>query len=484
MDLGQTDNNNTALAEQVVAACQSAIASAIKQPKSAIGLARSLSSALTSLQLIESEVGKGVDGAQAVVTNAEALTRQALTQVLALAPNPSEAKSALANMTSVAPPLKISSALSASSSRTTKLMTFGEVSRAYIDMRIANDGENHPDIKSLELRRQTFIDLCGDRQIGDYGPADLQDYVTRMQYWPANVTKRSGISRDTHAILADNKNLAQKPLSKKTMLDGYVVNIKTMARFRMSDDNYRDPFANVKIRWPKTYGTSAIREGIDDGVLNKTFKNGIASGLLAWAILPLLAKLTGRRIGLLAHLQGSDFREKHDVMIAQTAAIKCVEGRWQRIPVKTHESTSFFVLHDMLRPFFQWARQQDGWIFKALHEHPNASKYASKEMNKLLRRSGARGANIEVFHSLRGDMLDDLRVTDVDARARRLQAGHELGDVHDEYGSRALSAFDAKRIANRLLPETIDWTVFEGLDFEALSKARPKKGRRSKPKGC
>lgn len=124
MELGQTDNNDRALAEQVVAACQAAIARAVKQPKSAIGLARSLSSALTSLQLIESEVGKGSDGAQAVVTNADALTRQALAQVLALAPNPSEAKSALATATNVAP-LPSHSTLLIASTIKTALPTFG-----------------------------------------------------------------------------------------------------------------------------------------------------------------------------------------------------------------------------------------------------------------------------------------------------------------------------------------------------------------------
>ena len=188
MDLGQTDNNNTALAEQVVAACQAAIARAVKQPKSAVGLARSLSSALTSLQLIESEVGKGADGAQAVVTNADALTRQVLTQVLALAPNPSEAKSALAKVTNVAP-LPGGSAPPVASVFKTALPTFGEVSRAYIEMRKAVDGDNHPDIKYLELRRQTFIDLIGDRPVDQYFPNDLQDYVTAMQFWPTNATK-------------------------------------------------------------------------------------------------------------------------------------------------------------------------------------------------------------------------------------------------------------------------------------------------------
>ncbi|WP_156186924.1 hypothetical protein [Afipia felis] len=481
MELGQTDNNDRALVEQVVVACQAAIARAVKQPKSAIGLARSLSSALTSLQLIESEVGKGADGAQAVVTNADALARQALTQVLTLTPNPSQAKSALAMVTNVAP-LPSNPALPIASVFKTALPTFGDVSRAYIAMRKAVDGDNHPDIKYLELRRQTFIDLIGDRPVDQYFPNDLQDYVTAMQFWPANATKRAGAG-ETRTILDSNRSLALKPLARKTMQDGYLANVKTMMRFGMMKPNYRDPFAGARIRWPKTYGTSAVREGVDDAVINATFRNGIATGLLAEAMLPVLAKLTGRRIGLLAHLRGSDFREKYGAIIAQTSGIVLVNGRWQRVPIKTEESATYFVIHDFFRTigFVNWAQKRaDDWVFAALHEHPDPSKYASKEMNKLLRKSGAIGANIEVFHSLRGDAIDDIRNTNIKDRSRRLQTGHELGDVHDLYGFRALGAAETQQLARRPLAGGIDWTVFEGLDFEALAKARHKRGRRSK----
>jgi hypothetical protein len=66
-------------------------------------------------------------------------------------------------------------------------------------------------------------------------------------------------------------------------------------------------------------------------------------------------------------------------------------------------------------------------------------------------------------------------------RFQRLQAGHELGDEHDKYGFRALSAEECLRLANLPLQEGIDWTVFKGLDFEAMAKRRRTRGRRPKP---
>ncbi len=64
-------------------------------------------------------------------------------------------------------------------------------------------------------------------------------------------------------------------------------------------------------------------------------------------------------------------------------------------------------------------RAQTGFIFKEVHEHPNPSKYASKTMQNVMKRNGAKGG--EVFHSLRGDAIDEMRDAEVEGRARRLQ---------------------------------------------------------------
>ena len=98
-------------------------------------------------------------------------------------------------------------------------------------------------------------------------------------------------------------------------------------------------------------------------------------------------------------------------------------------------------------------------------------------MNRLMQRCGATGG-AEVFHSLRGDAIDAMRDANVQPRAARLQAGHELGDVHERYGFHALSAVECKRLAHLPLPKGIDWSVFKGLDFDALAERRRGPGRR------
>lgn len=55
-----------------------------------------------------------------------------------------------------------------------------------------------------------------DRPIGQYFPSDLQDYVSSMQYWPANAVKRDDIEGlSVLQILETNKSFAPKPVARK-----------------------------------------------------------------------------------------------------------------------------------------------------------------------------------------------------------------------------------------------------------------------------
>jgi hypothetical protein len=490
MDASQTDDTQNELVQHTVAACQNAIGRALENPAQAIGLARGLEAALNTLQLVGREVEKGEAGIAAVTANAEALTRSALTEVLKLASVPKEALAALASVEQVGPSIVPAAAppAPASNAATGSLLLFSAISQAYIDMRNDRD-RDHPDIPSLILRRQVFLDVIGDRTPDRYFPSDLQNFVNRMQYWPANVTKRADMQgRSTLEILEANKNFELQPMAENTMMKGYVANIRTMMRYRIQDLNYRDPFAGAQISLPKAYKAPKPREGISVEVTNRVFENGVKSGFLDEAILPLMAKLTSRRLGLLTYLHSEDIRQKHGVWIAQTNGIvevvdeKTGKKSWRRVPIKTSESMTFYVLNNYMDEvgLVSWMRAPNGFIFKEAHRHPAPSKYMSKVMQNHMKRCGAKRG--EVFHSLRGDAIDEMRDADVEGRARRLQSGHELGDVHDQYGFRALTAKQCQYLAILPLQEGINWDVFKGLDFDAMAGRRRSRGRRPKPK--
>lgn len=164
------------------------------------------------------------------------------------------------------------------------------------------------------------------------------------------------------------------------------------------DYRYRNPFAAVRLTYPKTLRPSKPREGISVEVTNRIFGYGAASGLLDEAILPVLSKLTSRRLGLLVFLRDSDIRRKDGVWIAQTEGIvqetdpQTGKTRWRRVPLKTCETMTFYVLHNFLEEIglVAWMRDQGAnYVFAAAHEHSDPAKYMSKTMQNFFKRNGA-----------------------------------------------------------------------------------------------
>ena len=87
-------------------------------------------------------------------------------------------------------------------------------------------------------------------------------------------------------------------------------------RDRRTELGFADPFRDMKIAWPLS--STSPRKTLADPArltLNKVFVHGVESGYLEEAILPLMAYLTGRRIGLLLHLRDEDFRQRDGVWI-------------------------------------------------------------------------------------------------------------------------------------------------------------------------
>jgi hypothetical protein len=109
------------------------------------------------------------------------------------------------------------------------------------------------------------------------------------------------------------------------------------------------------------------------------------------------------------------------------------------VPYKTGDSLRFFVLHDMFRRcgFVEWARAQgEGFLFRMLQNCTDPADAASKRMNRLLKRGGAAGMNIEVAHSMRHGGKDVLIDEEIPPEAARLQMGHRPSDDHSGYGTR------------------------------------------------
>ena len=130
--------------------------------------------------------------------------------------------------------------------------------------------------------------------------------------------------------------------------------------------------------------------------------------------------------------------------------------------------------------FTEWAKAQgDGFIFRQLHDCSDPADAASKRCGRLLKKAGAIGCNIEVPHALRHGAKDLMVEASVGGETRRKQMGQAVRvDVHDDYGSNhSLTRKECQQLAELPLIKEVDWSVFKGLDFEAMASKERKGGR-------
>ena len=370
---------------------------------------------------------------------------------------------------------------------------FSQIEDEYISIR-ENGGASAGTISTARWRTHVFKTLAGDRPIDRYMPIDLQNYVNELQYLPLQFSRKGDqteelLAMGIHAAIARNKTEhCYEPIALKTMQDGYVQIVRAIIHTATGLHRLRDPFQDFRVRWPDNAKPSVKRESIDYETLDRVFRLGVDSGYLDDALLGPLCLLSTRRIGILPWIRGSDFDTKHGVDIIRVNGIVFDKkgGIYRRVPYKTDESLRFFVLHSAFRKwgFVDWAIEQgDNFLFRMLQACKDPSDTASDRINKLLKKGGAAGMNIEVGQSLRHGGKDMLIEEDVDTQTTRLQMGHRASDPHAGYGTRAeLRRKQCQELANFELPREIDWSMFEGLDFEAMA-SRPRQVGRPKRLG-
>lgn len=369
-----------------------------------------------------------------------------------------------------------------------RALLFSTAMDEYLDMR-AGTGADRGALSTMRLRAEMFMTLMGDKAIADLIPKDLQDYVSLLQWLPLEYS-RDGEEHEALQqmeplwLIERNKQYrCWEPLSIKTMQDGYVQVVKTIIAEAALNHPLRNPFARLRLHWPTNAKPSVKREALGYEKLDNLFALGVASGHLDDAMIPPLAFLSTRRIGIIPWIRGCDFDRKHGVDIVRVNGIVFDKERgiWRRVPYKTGPSLRYFVLHRFFRDigFVDWAvAQGDSFLFGLLQSVADPSDTASKRINRLLVKGGAKGMNIEVGHSIRHGGKDLLIDEDIDEDATRLQMGHEPADVHANYGQRdELRRKQCQELANFTLPGEIDWKRFEGLDFEAMARKPRQIGR-------
>lgn len=358
---------------------------------------------------------------------------------------------------------------------------FSAAADAYHDTLREANGPGYDELKYLRHRKAVFLQICGDKPVGLYTKKDLQTFVNEVRFLPPNISKSADFDiADIKRHIAEAKEKGAPGLSESTLVNTYLSRVKTIIRNGCAEAGIPFQLDNVRIIVPKGVPKGKRRLTPDYDALNKVFRAGVATGMLAETMLPLLGFLTGRRLGLLTFLCREDLRRYHGCWIVPPRDITKVEDRYIMVPFKTNESLTYFVLHDVLAElgFMDWARRGTGFIFRSLHEAKDPADTASKRMARLFREAGVDPEHFKMFHGLRHARISLNRQLKLDPRVCRLQVGHELEGVHDQYGSdQGMTHDEIADVASAKLPLEIDLSIFKGLDFEALAAARPRPGR-------
>ncbi len=269
-------------------------------------------------------------------------------------------------------------------------------------------------------------------------------------------------------------------LAAKTIRDGRLSYIRALIALGCEDADIRNPIAKSKVKIPDRAPLSIKRIAPDGRAFERVWRAGIASGVLSDALLPPLALLTGRRVGLLATLRREDIYELHGVHFFVVRSHDYRNGRWEPLPFKTEASLEIIIIPQVLveAGFVEWARREAGPLFPALMACKDPADAAQKRCNRLIKDHTAEGELAWVFHALRHGKIDNDRDNEVDARLIMKQVGHETGDVHGAYGR--LTPKQMKAIATALPPEDVDWTLLKTIDFERFSKAKAWRRRKTR----
>ena len=359
---------------------------------------------------------------------------------------------------------------------------FSAASEDYCDELLAAGEENAKEVNYLRHRTSVFIAIVGDKPVTSYTKYDLQTFVNEVCWLPPNISKSS--SYDIANVLEyidENKTKNGIPLARNTLEANYLSRIKTILKSGCESIGVPFALAMARIRIPKSAPGPKQRLLPDHAALTKLFRAGVNSGNFVNALLPLFGFVTGRRLGLLVFLCREDIQRYHDSWIITPREFFLDNGRWKKVPLKTEQSRKYFVLHDIFEEIglIEYLQKQgSGFIFEELHAATirNPADTAQKRMKRLYEEADIDRKVYGTFHALRHAKINEDRELAIDSRTTRLQVGHELRDVHENYGGQ-LRRSEIQAIARAALPKDVDLNSFKALDFEKLAANKITRGR-------
>ncbi len=353
------------------------------------------------------------------------------------------------------------------------LPLFSEAAKNYLHARIrANGGIESADIKAIRGRVSFFLGCAEDKPIDCYEHDDFQKLVDKLQYWPPEPESHDDLAgKSIDEIVAINKEKKHKYgiMAKNTVKGHYIVEMRTILDDACVINRITNPVPRLKLKMPR-FKEPIKRKAPNVERLTEAFRVALSYGSLDHLMLLLLGMLTGRRIGFLAYLRGKHFSRVGEFVVIRIPqhVIDPATGAVTETPIKTSDALCGIVLHRLFDDigFIDWAiGLGDQYVFPNRHDGlKDPEDAAQKLVNGVLTKAETGGT----FHGFRHWYITALRNASVSELSNRVQVGHAARDEHEHYGELPVAPEDALKIKNLALPPGVDFSLFYGLDFDAL----------------
>lgn len=342
-------------------------------------------------------------------------------------------------------------------------------------------GVSQKEINNLSSKAGAFINIVGDKEIASYTLNDLQKFAADLCYLPAGYSVnpfwkayRTNVSEIIRLIRSGDEAPRSQFLTEKTIATGYIGRVKQALRFLCATHEVPFPYeAYGRVRIP-AQSESVIRHGLDSDAVNRLIRSVAQMACPDSAFVPIVALLTGARIGELVYLKVGDLIQSDGVWIFN---LTVNDDLTKKRRLKSANARRFITVHHKLEEmgFISWAREQKGeYIFQSFHKAAAPHNAASKRFQRLFRTWSLDRRYSEVFHALRHTYKDLARGAGIEERTLALQTGHSLQGVALSYGTKATRTDERQKLAALPLPETWDFSPLDGIE-ERVRVRRPRR---------
>lgn len=322
-----------------------------------------------------------------------------------------------------------------------------------------------------------FLEIVGDKPIGEIKHAEVNEYVRILRQLPANIKKVNRVrTLSPREIIELPKITPRSPQTVKKEVIRVGALFEFAVTYGYTDRNYASRKATIKTTRPQD---QRDRFTIDElkallfskenlMQINKKRKHEYAF----W--LPLLAMFTGGRLNEICQLQLSD--------IKQVEGIWCIHfqsGDGKRIKTKSGERLipihSKLIKLGLLKRIERLKKQKQKQLFPELtRSRDGHGALASKWFGRYRKRCGVTGKK-KVFHSFRHTVADTLKQNNVPLHDATAILGHaDKSQTYGRYGK----IFKPKALVEAI--ERLDYKIdFSPLmsgsvnpEFEKVTKKR------------